>query len=68
MEAAVIAVVETAFAADVMDVKSSPALLAMARAIVGSVMEICGVRLAMAAAGPDLSANSSPVRDAGEPS
>ncbi|MBQ8834352.1 MAG: hypothetical protein IJX67_02960 [Oscillospiraceae bacterium] len=61
MELVVIAVVETAFAADAMDVKSSPALLAMAQAIVGSVMEIFGVRLAMAVAGPNHSDNNSPV-------
>jgi len=53
-------VVETAFAADVMDVKSSPALLAMAQAIVGSVMGIFGARLAMAAAWLNHSGKRSP--------
>ena len=61
MELVVIAVAETVFAADVMDVKSSPALLAMAQAIVGSVMEIFGARLAMAAAWPNHSDNCPPV-------
>ena len=49
------------YAADVMDVKSSPALPAMAQVIAGSVMEIFGARLAMVVAWPNHSANSSPV-------
>ncbi|MBQ7000884.1 MAG: hypothetical protein IJN67_07545 [Oscillospiraceae bacterium] len=61
MELVVIAVVETAFAADVMDVKSSPALPAMAQVIVGSAMEIFGAQLAMAAVWPNHSGNSFPV-------